>query len=242
MHIHYIDEVISTNHYLAHLPNNDNLPEGFMVITDFQTKGRGQAENLWESEAGLNILCSAWFSFENLEPVRQFYISKAAAIACKEHLGFLGSSVTLKWPNDIYVGDQKAGGILIENSIVGNSITNTIVGIGLNVNQTEFSDALPNPVSLKMITGETYNLQSLVKELQLCLIHWFNILQDRQFELIDEAYSESLYRKKGKWPFRVGDSVFEAEIKEVLPSGQLVLKTKKGEKTFWFKEVEFVIS
>lgn len=241
MHIHYIDEVISTNHYLAHLPNNDNLPEGFMVVTDFQKSGRGQAENVWESERGLNILCSTWFSFEFLEPVNQFYISKAAAIACKELLGFLGSAVTLKWPNDIYVGDKKAGGILIENSIVGNSITNTIVGIGLNVNQTKFSDALPNPVSLKMITGEIYNLQNLVKELQLYLIHWFNILQDRQFELIDEAYVESLYRKTGKWPFRVGNSVFEAEISNVLSSGQLVLKTNEGEKTFWFKEVEFVI-
>ncbi|MFC0876914.1 biotin--[acetyl-CoA-carboxylase] ligase [Saccharicrinis sp. FJH2] len=241
MHIHYIDEVISTNHYLAHLPNNDNLPEGFMVVTDFQTGGRGQAENRWESERGLNILCSTWFSFEFLEPVNQFYISKAAAIACKELLGFLETSVALKWPNDIYIGDKKAGGILIENSIIGNAISNTIVGIGLNVNQSVFSDNLPNPVSLNMITGEIYNLQNLVKELQLDLIHWFNILQDRQFELIDEAYTESLYRKTGKWPFKIGETIFEAEIKEVLPSGQLVLATNDGEKTFWFKEVEFVI-
>ncbi|MFB6343467.1 biotin--[acetyl-CoA-carboxylase] ligase [Saccharicrinis sp. FJH62] len=241
MHIHYIDEVISTNHYLAHLPNNDNLPEGFMVVTDFQTGGRGQAENRWESERGLNILCSTWFSFEFLEPANQFYISKAAAIACKELLSFLETSVALKWPNDIYIGDKKAGGILIENSIIGNAVSNTIVGIGLNVNQSVFGDNLPNPVSLNMITGETYNLQNLVKELQLDLIHWFNILQDRQFELIDEAYTESLYRKNGKWPFKIGEAVFEAEIKEILPSGQLVLATNDGEKTFWFKEVEFVI-
>lgn len=241
MRIQYIDEVISTNHYLAHMSDNSNLPEGYMIATDFQTGGRGQGNNDWESEPGQNILCSTWFSLDGLEPVKQFYISKAAALACWEMLEFLGEGLTLKWPNDIYYGDKKLGGILIENSIIGNAILSTIVGIGINVNQTIFSPHVPNPVSIRQIKGESYNIQNLVKGLQLYLIRWFDVLRDRQFELIDGAYVEALYRKTGTWPFKAGDEVFMAEITGILPTGQLVLQTSNEKRTYWFKEVEFVV-
>lgn len=241
MHIHYIDEVISTNHYLAHLPKMRSLPDGYMVATDFQRDGRGQSENFWESEAGKNILCSVWFELKELEPVKQYYISKAAAVACCEMLDFLGPELSIKWPNDIYFKDRKLGGILIENSITGNAINSTIVGIGINVNQIAFSDDLPNPVSLAQITGEDFNIQNLLKGLQLCLMHWFEVLNDKQVELIDEAYVDRLYRKNGSWFFKASNEVFKGEIIGILPSGQLVLKTEQGRRTFWFKEVEFII-
>ena len=145
---------------------------------------------------------------------------------------------TIKWPNDIYFGDKKVAGILIENAIIGNEIKYSIAGIGLNVNQTTFVSDAPNPVSLKQIRGQEYDIERLMN-------HLFETVQRVLSEPEKEVwayYKSHLYRREGFWPFEDKDGPFEAAIKDVLPTGEIVLEDKKGqERIYHFKQVRYVI-
>lgn len=237
----YLRQCESTNRYLAGLPDLNVLESGYMVQAGFQSQGKGQTGNSWFSENEKNLLCSTLYLPSELHPVNQFFISKIAALACKELLDGYGLTVSLKWPNDLYIGDKKIGGILIENSIMGNAISWSIIGIGINVNQKTFDTELPNPVSMTGITGKTFQLSRLAMQLQSLLCKWFSLLDDQLYTEISDQYHRALYRAKGSWDFIANNSVFKGQISHVLPSGQLVVLTENGERVFWFKEVEFVL-
>lgn len=201
------------------------------LYTAFQTAGRGQAGNGWESEEGKNLLCSIL-----LPPNKNLYfLNIAIGVAL---LRVIGEDFTIKWPNDIYFGDKKVAGILIENAIIGNEIKYSIAGIGLNVNQTTFVSDAPNPVSLKQIRGQEYNIERLMN-------HLFETVQRVLSEPEKEVwayYKSHLYRREGFWPFEDKDGPFEAAIKDVLPTGEIVLEDKKGqERIYHFKQVRYVI-
>jgi len=201
------------------------------LYTAFQTAGRGQAGNGWESEEGKNLLCSI------LLPPRKnlYFLNIAIGVAL---LRVIGEDFTIKWPNDIYFGDKKVAGILIENAIIGNEIKYSIAGIGLNVNQTTFVSDAPNPVSLKQIRGQEYDIERLMN-------HLFETVQRVLNESEQEVwayYKSHLYRREGFWPFEDKDGPFEAAIKDVLPTGEIVLEDKKGqERIYHFKQVRYVI-
>jgi len=201
------------------------------LYTAFQTAGRGQAGNGWESEEGKNLLCSIL-----LPPNKNLYfLNIAIGVAL---LRVIGEDFTIKWPNDIYFGDKKVAGILIENAIIGNEIKYSIAGIGLNVNQTTFVSDAPNPVSLKQIRGQEYDIERLMN-------HLFETVQRVLSEPEQEVwayYKSHLYRREGFWPFEDKDGPFEAAIKDVLPTGEIVLEDKKGqERIYHFKQVRYVI-
>jgi BirA family biotin operon repressor/biotin-[acetyl-CoA-carboxylase] ligase len=201
------------------------------LYTAFQTAGRGQAGNGWESEEGKNLLCSIL-----LPPNKNLYfLNIAIGVAL---LRVIGEDFTIKWPNDIYFGDKKVAGILIENAIIGNEIKYSIAGIGLNVNQTTFVSDAPNPVSLKQIRGQEYDIERLMN-------HLFETVQRVLNESEQEVwayYKSHLYRREGFWPFEDKDGPFEAAIKDVLPTGEIVLEDKKGqERIYHFKQVRYVI-
>lgn len=225
-------------------------PEGERFLyTGFQTAGRGQSGNGWESEEGKNLLCSI------LLPARQnlFELNVITAVAVERMVtSFLSEAVSIKWPNDIYWRDKKIAGILIENAIVGNTLQYSIAGIGLNVNQTRWLSNAPNPVSLKQITGEETNVDELMSAL---------MTQIEATEAMDKThvwayYREHLYRKEGFWPFverevstaptmnapAGAQGQFTACIKDVLPTGEIVLKDKQGnERIYHFKQIRYVL-
>jgi len=239
----YIRSTNSTNTLLKELLARDEWPQGEAYLrADFQTAGRGQTGNGWESDEGKNLLCSI------LLPPREnlFELNMVVAVAVQR---LLGEDFTIKWPNDIYYGDKKVAGILVENAIVGNEVKYSIAGIGLNVNQTEWYSDAPNPVSLKQITGETYDLDILMQQL-------YEHVQKALQEDIWAYYKAHLYRREGFWPFVEREvttaptmnaeadtqGLFLARIEEVLPTGEIVLADQQGQqRKYHFKQIRYVV-
>ena len=227
-------------------------PEGEEYLyAGFQTAGRGQTGNGWESEDGKNLLCSI------LLPPRAnlFELNVITSVAVHRMINcqfsILNSQLTIKWPNDIYWGDKKLAGILIENAIIGNEVKYSIAGIGLNVNQTEWKSDAPNPVSLKQITGKEYDIDALMTT----LMNKIHEVQTMRQEDIWEYYRRHLYRREGEWLFAEREvnltpsriltkqpkEAFKASIADITKQGELVLRTAQGEQKYHFKEILFVV-
>ena len=237
----YFDRLASTNDKLTELIKESDLPEFSVVITQNQTAGKGQAGNSWESEKGKNITLSILLRPLFLEPQNQFYISKIVSLAIVDTLDNLSIQSTIKWPNDIYVDDKKIAGILIENSIMGNSISNSIIGIGLSVNQERFISEAKNPVSVYNILNEAKNIEDILDTLLHNLLKSYTALINNELENIDNEYFKRLYRKEGFYRFKDARGVFSAEISEIEFSGILVLTDSHGQiRKYAFKEVEFL--
>ena len=239
-----LDSVGSTNIYAAELANQGNLPEGSVVIANAQTEGRGHDTNTWESEPGKNLTFSMILYPRFLPPGRQFILTKVVALGVRAAVSQLlpYNTIAIKWPNDIYIDDRKVAGILIQHSIMGSGIDNTIVGIGLNVNQLKFGSNAPNPVSLQMISGQVFDLNEVLGLLCANIDKYYELLRSRYFGLLDKAYLEYFYRINTVSRFRTGEREFEAKITGVSTYGQLVMETSEGEfLKFSMKEVEFVI-
>jgi len=239
----FVKETISTNVLMKELIWTMDLPEGFVVRTDFQTKGKGQGTNRWESAKGKNLLFSLLLRPVHIPIEEQFLISQFVSLGIIDSLRRLfpeaASGFSIKWPNDIYWHNQKTGGILIENAWQGGKITSSIIGIGLNVNQKQFYSDAPNPVSLLQITGKRFSRKALLKNM-LTAIEYYYVNFDA--ELIRKNYHQALFRKEGFHSFRSDNLIFDAEIVEVANDGKLILKEKTGKISgYYFKEVEFRI-
>ena len=242
----YIKATHSTNTLLKELLAKGEWPKGERFLyTAFQTAGRGQAGNGWESEEGKNLLRSIL-----LPPKKELFdLNVLTAVAVQR---LLGEGFTIKWPNDIYYGDKKVAGILIENAIIGNEIKYSIAGIGLNVNQTTFLSSAPNPVSLKQISGKETDIDALMQAL---------MTQIEALEAMDEAqvwayYRDHLYRREGFWPFverevstaptmnaeKGAEGIFLAKIENVRTNGEIELRDQNGNlRTYHFKQVRYVL-
>lgn len=237
-----LDETDSTNNYLRKLLAEGRVPEGSVVVTRSQTAGRGQVGNSWESEPGKNLTFSMVIYPDFILSNQQFTISQAVSLAVKELLDEYVSDVSVKWPNDIYWRDRKICGILIENDLLGSYISQSIIGIGINVNQTVFRSDAPNPVSLSQITGDVYDLDKLLDRF-MCLFfkHYVKIVKGELLSLRQD-YFHSLYRKDGYFPYKDENGEFNARIDAVEPSGHLILEEKSGAKRrYAFKEVSFIL-
>ena len=233
----FIKETHSTNDLLREMLRKENLPEGFVVYTDFQTAGKGQTGNSWESEKGKNLMFSTVFYPKQLPMDQLFLISQLVSVAIKGALHKYTDGISVKWPNDIYWNDKKIAGILIENSLQGNKVK-SVVGIGLNVNQRIFRSSAPNPVSLRQITGKSLNRKQLLQQIIETIQELYSELN---IEKIRSEYEQMLYRKAGFYNYKAADEAFRARIVAVHPDGQLELETEAGErKSFYFKEVQFV--
>ena len=248
----YIRQTNSTSTLLRE-QYSDDLPNLYTIRTDYQSAGRGQAGNGWESEDGKNLLFSTLLRCE-VPAAEQFRLTMAVSVAMTEVLAHhlpTGGSLTIKWPNDIYFGDKKLGGILVENTLAGSRVAYSIVGIGLNVNQRVFHSLAPNPVSMQQITGKEYDMAALLDEYLAALPRCL----DMPAELLQEAYMSRLYRHTGLHPYierevslaptaiaQNTDGAFLAEIQGITPQGELVLRKENGEtKAYHFKQIRFVI-
>lgn len=239
-HLHLL-EVDSTNAWLR--SNLSNCAHGFVVSTDYQTTGKGQANNQWESKYGANLLMSILLEPTKIAAHEQFLLSQLVSVAIVNVLqNALNKEVRIKWPNDIYVGDKKVCGILIENTIIGGKLAKSIIGVGINVNQKAFKSDAPNPVSMFQIAGKLFDYQLLLEELASTILKEYDSFSTLKSEELQHIYFAKLYRNSGFYPFKINDELVEAEIDSILPTGHIRLHTKKDEyKIFAFKEVQFVL-
>lgn len=235
----FIKQIHSTNALLWELIREKNPIEGFVVRTDYQTAGKGQAGNSWESEKGKNLLFSMVLYPHHIAPASQFLLSQLVSVAIKNVLDKFVDNITVKWPNDIYHNDSKIGGILIENSLQGTTFKSVVIGVGLNINQKLFRSNAPNPVSLIQITGRRLNRKQLLQQISKSILDLYHELDADKIRAI---YNGSLYRKTGFHEYNASGEVFSARIISIHPDGQLELETRNGErKKFYFKEVQFVL-
>ena len=253
----YVVETDSTNNLLkaavaeeAVWLREERIP---VVWTGFQTAGRGQAGNGWESEREKNLLFSLLLRKPQVPVEKQFLISMLAAVVLwdtvAETIG--NKELTIKWPNDLYWGDKKLAGMLIENTLTGGEIAYSIIGIGLNINQEQWVGNAPNPVSMRLITGQDYSPEQLLSRY---LVHLQARLQSPQREW-REAYMQHLYRREGWWRFverevsltptmnaQTTDGGFLARIEGITEQGELILKKENNEtKTYHFKEIRYIL-
>ena len=233
----FIKETLSTNALLWDMLRKEQLPEGFVIHTDFQSAGKGQTGNSWEAERGKNLLFSLALYPQRIPSDELFLISQIVSLAIKKVLEKYTNDIEVKWPNDIYWKDKKLAGILIENSFQAKKVK-TVIGIGLNVNQKTFMSDAPNPVSLLQITGRSLNRKQLLKSISKNILELY---QELNTETIRSEYSGILYRRDGFHTYKTETETFNAKIVTVYPDGKLELETQSGErKGFYFKEVQFI--
>lgn len=234
----------STSTYLRnHLPDLEGDGKGLTVVsTAYQTSGRGQGTNKWESERGKNLLFSilchpVWVPLHS-----QFLISEAVALALRDVLSNYTGDIAIKWPNDIYWKDKKISGTIIENFLSKNHIRDCIIGTGINVNQKEFHSDAPNPVSLAQVLGKELDKDALLKEVVEAFSIYLNDLRNGNYEKIVSLYTSYLYRGHGFFKYHDKEGEFEAALVEVEDDGHLILRDKEGKmRSYAFKEVEFIV-
>ena len=240
----------STNAYLQNLLNEGVDIVDNIVVTDFQTSGKGQGKNVWQSEDGKNLLFSIALDMSFLKAENQFLLTQMVSVAMINVLKkYLPEELLfIKWPNDIYFKDKKIAGILIKNEIKGMMMGTSIIGIGLNVNQTSFDENLPNPISMKMITGKDFDLDELLSAIsyQLSAISQQSTVNGQQqifnFQFSTFNYTNKLYRYKQWASYEHECSVKEMMIIGYDQFGRLILKEKNDREVVCdLKEISFKV-
>ena len=237
--IHYFEQLTSSNDE-ATLPH---YVEGDIIWAERQSAGRGQRGHSWESEEGQNLTFSAIFEPTFMPATEQFSLLQAVALALVDCLKKYGIEAKIKWTNDIYVGDRKLVGILMEHKLQGSTIGRTIAGIGLNVNQTEFDPELPNPISMRQLMDKEFDRKEVLEQLSKCLMSRYNMLREKRYEELHSDYHRHLYRLGEEHTYALPDGTrFQGTITGVEAHGERKIdSTQYGERKFLFKEVEFVL-
>lgn len=227
----------STNDLALELYKKNKLREGTVVIAGEQTAGRGQRGNRWESEAGKNITCSIFFQPSFLSPSDNFFLNIFASLGILDFLSRFDDKFRIKWPNDIFYKNKKICGILIENSVRGSSLHSSILGMGLNVNQTSF--ITPGAISLTQIVSKEFDPIALLQEISQFLEQRYLQMKSGKFDNLREDYLKNLY-----WinePHQFFDwTFFEGVIVGISESGRLQIVKESGLAEYDFKEVRFI--
>ena len=239
IHTVFVDQVTSTNELAKELLKEKKQSFPFLVQTAFQTNGKGQYRKSWESIAGENLLLSIVLKAPPIAIEKQFDISKAIAVAIRRVIvRHTKAKVCIKWPNDIYVGDKKIAGILIENTIIGQKLDTCIIGIGLNVNQIQFNSHLPNPISLKQLTTSEHDIEVIKLQIVDEIFSRLKKLEDSGYE-----YDKYLYRKGelGKFVTK-GKEEFLGVIIGVNEYGRLLIRIENNQiRSFDNNELQFIL-
>ncbi|MFI3248038.1 MAG: biotin--[acetyl-CoA-carboxylase] ligase [Rikenellaceae bacterium] len=239
MKLYIYEETTSTNNL-----GRESVFHHLDVIWAYsQSAGRGQRGNKWIGGEGDNITFSVVLEPTFLKPSEQFRISQITALALCDAMSQYGIESRIKWTNDIYVADKKMAGILIENSINAESVTRSVIGIGLNINQVEFDPSLPNPTSMRNVSNRRFPREEVLRTVHAALISWCEALERGEIELINTKYHELLYRLGERHTYRLANGeIFGATIDRVDEHGELMLRRDNGETHgYLFREVEFII-
>ena len=240
--IRQYEKVSSTNALASVILRGEKPAEGTVITAAFQEEGRGQKGNSWESEPGKNLLMSLILYPVMVRPEEQFVISQMVSLAVYDLVRNETPDAKIKWPNDIYVSDDKIAGILIENGIMGETLNSSIAGIGLNVNQKLFRSNAPNPVSLAQITGRKYDLSLITGEIiRLLDLRYAMVISGDKNELTEE-YHNALYRRHEWHLFADSEGEFRGMIEGVISDGRLLVKKENGDvRAYAFKEIDYIL-
>ena len=242
MHIIKLNATDSTNSYLKDIWNTSLVEDYTVVTANYQTKGHGQMGTHWQSEASKNLMCSVFKDSSEILIADQFYISIVTSLAIIKALEKLQiPKLNIKWPNDILSDQKKVCGILIENVIKTNFLEASIIGIGLNVNQTEFKN-LPQASSLKSITGKVYVIDEVLQYIMNYLKYYQNYLNRRDLKFLKTEYERYLFRKDKPSTFKDTNGLaFSGFIKGIEKSGKLKVKLEDDVLVHYgFKEIELL--
>lgn len=237
-----LPEVPSTNSFASAVLSSDRPAEGTVISTAWQTAGKGQQGSAWESEPHRNITMSVILYPGFLALSQQVFLNMAVSLAAHDLLSaHLAPGTSIKWPNDLYIGDRKAGGILIQNTTYNKNIRSTVAGIGLNVNQTVFSPDLPNPTSLRLETNREFDRAQLLAQLCGYIEQRYLQLKAGHFRLLKEDYLRHLYRfGRPAWYRHADGDIFEATIVDVDDQGRLCLQSGTAVDAFDLKTIRFL--
>ncbi|MBQ8968573.1 MAG: biotin--[Bacteroidaceae bacterium] len=262
-----MDEVTSTNDFLRYYHPVGPERRLTLVTAEYQTAGRGAGTNRWESARGQNLLFSLLTHPRHIQAERMFVLSEALALAIREALESeelrvksekiatalaqedrdfplftLQSSFSIKWPNDIYYGDGKVCGMLIENDLQGRRVENCVMGVGVNVNQTEF-ETPPNPASLAQILGHPLERRFVLERIVERFARYYNWTEQGRFEELHTMYLGHLYRRGEEYTYADEMGHFRGTIVDVEPTGHLIVRDAMGrDRRYAFKEVEYVMN
>lgn len=235
-----LESIESTNIHAMKLANARLANPGTVFFAKEQYAGKGQRGRQWQSEQGSNIIMSALIEAPSPDPAQSFPLSVVAALACRDLFSrFAGDKTCIKWPNDIYWNDRKAGGILIENTIRGGKWIFAVIGIGMNINQTIFDPSLPNPVSLKQITGKSFEPTDLARSLSSMLDDRVRSLKNDGFKPLLDEYNDWLFGKNKGMSFETNGDIFNGHIKSVTMDGELEIACPDS-RNFRFGEIRFL--
>ena len=243
MKIVKLDAIDSTNEFLKNLAKDPSLDNWTVIWAENQTSGRGQLQNKWHSEPGKNLTFSVLYRNHNLEVSKALFLNCAVSLAIFKVLErYITQGLSVKWPNDILADSKKLCGILIENTLSKNRITRTIIGIGLNVNQQEFTSDLSKARSLIAHTNTPIDRDQLLKLLLEELQAQVGRIEEQQFDLIRHDYENCLYQKNVKARYQDdAGHVFTGIIKGIDGVGRLVLQHENNsESTYNLKEIKFL--
>ncbi|RYF86687.1 MAG: biotin--[acetyl-CoA-carboxylase] ligase, partial [Chitinophagaceae bacterium] len=219
----YLPTCRSTNEAAHQVLLKNEATEGTLLYTDNQTAGRGQRGNTWEAVPGQNITLSFLLKPVFLSLNDQFYLTMCCSLALADLLQpYVREQIRVKWPNDIYAGNKKIAGILIENSTTGKTLQNSIIGIGININQTKFG--YPTATSLKLLAGREINLASIRKELSEQLEKRYLQLRSGKKDQLKKEYLHNLLRYQEWHPYKVGNQEITGMIVGVNETGKLALQ------------------
>jgi BirA family biotin operon repressor/biotin-[acetyl-CoA-carboxylase] ligase len=238
-----IKQVDSTNSFLKNLLSNSKpVPEGTVIMAEEQYAGRGQQQNTWHSEPGKNLTFSLLLKPHFLPVDAQFDLNRAVSLGVYDALHLLlGDELKIKWPNDIYYADRKLGGMLVENTIQGGQLKDSVIGIGLNINQENFPPGASNATSVKQILQKDYDLTLLLSEICKKLEVYYLKLKAGQIDFVRNTYLSRLYWLNEVKSFESNSEQFNGIVKNVLPNGLLVIEDTNGQQLeFNLKELKFL--
>lgn len=239
----YLEETDSTNSYLARLIAAEPGTPAYTVIrTSYQYAGRGQRGNRWEAQRGKNLLFSILLRPQNIKASDGFAIQQIVSLSILKTLSQYTAGFSIKWPNDIYWKDKKICGFITENTITGENIDTSVVGIGINLNQRAFISTAPNPVSLWQIINRESSAQEIMEQITAEIIAGIEKYDAESSTAVNREYMNSMYRASGLYPYISNGREFRAMICSVTPQGELILCEEDGTiSSYRFKEVKYII-
>jgi BirA family biotin operon repressor/biotin-[acetyl-CoA-carboxylase] ligase len=240
----HLNSVNSTNSFAQDLVSKTNPIEGTVIRADEQSAGRGQFGSSWSTQPGENITCSIILLPRLLQAGEQFLLSQTISLAILEFISQfkLSEAVSIKWPNDIYVGKKKIAGILIENILKGIHLHQSIVGLGININQETFDPKIPNPTSLFLLTKKKYDLNQLYFQLYEIIERHYLVLKSGEYEKIRNRYLQNLFQSGllGNYKIISENRIVEARIAGIDKQGKIELEIENVFRSFGLKEVSFI--
>jgi len=235
-----LQSVDSTNNYASRLLRQETVTEGTVILAVHQTGGRGHGGNQWISDKGMNLLISIILKPDCLPVSRQFYLSMSVAAGIQQYISDLEIQALIKWPNDILTHGRKLAGILIESTVMGSSLSTSVIGIGLNVNQKVFPADLPNATSFTLETGKIFDLSDVLQKLLSCLEGKINLLYEGKFMDIKNAYLNRLWMINTWMTFADQTGRFTGRIVDIAESGELAVNRQNGEtRLYGFKDISY---